>query len=160
AQIAADTATAKGDAITAAKNVKPQSPYYLGGGGIGGPIVKNRTFFYVSNEQYHDVQTRNSPSLFPTQAERNGDFSGLLNSSNQPAITSDPWTHLPFPGNQIPANRINPVAKAMTAYLPLPDLNVDNGNNNYNRITKINNNFETEIAAKVEHKFTDKVSLT
>src|SRR5437870_879458 len=36
---------------------KPDSPYYLGGGSIGGPIVKNRTFFFFASEDYHDVQT-------------------------------------------------------------------------------------------------------
>jgi hypothetical protein len=48
----------------------------------------------------------------------------------------------------------------MIKYLPLPDTNLDNAANNYNRTSLISNNFETEIAAKVEHKFTDKVSLT
>ncbi len=48
----------------------------------------------------------------------------------------------------------------MIKYLPLPDTNVDNGTDNYNRTSLINNNFETEIALKIEHKFTDKVSLT
>ena len=96
----------------------------------------------------------------PTAAERNGDFSGLINTAGQPVIIYDPLTKLPFPGNIIPANRINPVAAAMIKYLPLPDINVDNGSTNYNRTSLINNNFETEIAVKVEHKFTDKVSLT
>ena len=142
-------------------NAKPNSPYYLGGGGFGGPIVKDRTFFWVSNEQYHDVQTRNSAARMPTAAERAGDFSRLTNSCRpagdhlRPADAS-----LPFPGNVIPANRINPVAAAMIKYMPLPDTNVDNGSTNYNRTSLINNNFETEITAKVEHKFSDKVSLT
>ena len=43
-----------------AANAKPNSPYYLGGGGFGGPIMKNRTFFWVATESYHDVQTRNA----------------------------------------------------------------------------------------------------
>jgi hypothetical protein len=159
-QIASDVAAAKGDSVTAAKNAKPNSPYYLGGGAIGGPIVKDRTFFYFSNEQYHDVQTRNSAIRMPTAAERGGDFSGLLNSAGQQVVIYDPLTKLPFPGNVIPSNRINPVAAAMIKYLPLPDVNVDNASNNYNRTSLINNNFETEVAAKVEHKFTDKVSLT
>src|SRR5262252_5294069 len=159
-QIASDVASAKGDSVTAAKNAKPNSPYYLGGGGFGGPIVKDRTFFWVSNEQYHDVQTRNSTIRMPTTAERSGDFSGLTNTSGQPVIIYDPLTHLPFPGNIIPASRINPVAANMIKYLPMPDVNIDNGTNNYNRTSLINNKFETEIAAKVEHKFTDKVSLT
>jgi hypothetical protein len=160
AQIASDVASAKGDAATAAKNAKPNSPYYLGGGGFGGPIKKDRTFFWVSSENYHDVQTRNSTARMPTTAERNGDFSALTNTSGQPVIIYDPLTKLPFPGNVIPANRINPVAKNMLQYLPLPDRNIDDGSINYNRVTKINNNFESEIAGKVEHKFTDKVSLT
>ncbi len=159
-QIASDVAAARGDTRTAAANAKPNSPYYLGGGGFGGPIVKDRTFFWVSNEQYHDVQTRNSSARMPTAAERAGDFSGLTNSSGAPVVIYDPLTKLPFPGNIIPANRINPVAAAMIKYMPLPDVNVDNGSTNYNRTSLINNNFETEVAAKVEHKFTDKVSLT
>jgi hypothetical protein len=159
-QIASDVAAGRGDTKAAAANAKPNSPYYLGGGAFGGPIVKDRTFFWVSNEQYHDVQTRNSAARMPTQAERNGDFSGLLNSAGQQVVIYDPLTKLPFPGNIIPANRINPVAANMIKYLPLPDTNIDNASNNYNRTSLINNNFETEVALKIEHKFTDKVSLT
>ncbi len=159
-QIASDTAAAKGDAVTAARNAKPNSPYYLGGGGFGGPIVKDRTFFWISNEQYHDVQTRNSSIRMPTAAEKGGDFSQLTNTSGQPVIIYDPLTKLPFPGNIIPATRINPVAAAMLKYLPISDTGVDNGANNYNRTSLIDNKFETEVAFKVEHKFSDKVSLT
>ena len=112
-QIASDAAAAKGDSVTAAKLGKPNSPYYLGGGGVGGPIVKDRTFFWFSNEQYHDVQTRNSSARMPTTAERTGDFSGLVNSAGQQVVIYDPLTKLPFPGNVIPSNRINPVAAAM-----------------------------------------------
>src|SRR5262245_52324371 len=54
---------------------KPNSPYYLGGGAFGGPIRKDRTFFWFSTESYHDVQTRNSSIAMPTAAERGGDFS-------------------------------------------------------------------------------------
>src|SRR4051812_4168863 len=157
-QIASDTAAARGDTKAAAANAKPNSPYYLGGGGFGGPIKKDRTFFFFSTESYHDVQTRNSSIRMPTDAERLGDFSGLRNSAGNPVIIYDPVTHLPFPGNRL--NRINPVAAAMIKYLPSPDTQVDNGAANYNRTSLINNKFEQEYAVKVEHKFTDKVSLT
>src|SRR5215468_12427523 len=159
-QIVSDTAAAKGDSVTAAKNAKPNSPYYLGGGGVGGPIIKNRTFFFFSTEAYHDVQTRNSSIRMPTAAERSGDFSGLRNTAGAPVIIYDPLTHQPFPNNRIPANRINPVSAKMIGYLPLPDTDIDNGSANYNRTSLINNKFEQEYAVKVEHKFTDKVSLT
>src|SRR5438552_6283102 len=139
---------------------KPESPYYLGGFGFGGPIVKNRTFFWVAGETYHDVQTRNSSEIMPTAAERLGDFSATTNTSGARITIYDPLTRLPFPNNIIPSNRINPVAAAMLKYLPLPDTNVDNQGTNYNRTSLINNNFEREFTVKVEHKFTDKVSLT
>ena len=95
--------------------------YYLRGGGFGGPIMKNRTFFWFATENYHDVRRATSRRVMPTAAERDGDFSGLTNAAGQPVIIYDPLTQLPFPGNVIPANRINPVAAAMLKYLPLPD---------------------------------------
>jgi hypothetical protein len=55
---------------------KPAPKYYLPGGGFGGPIVKNRTFFWFAGEGYRDVSTRGVTTIFATQAMRNGDFSG------------------------------------------------------------------------------------
>src|SRR5947208_6107625 len=76
---------------------KPNNPYYLGGGGFGVPIVKNRTFFWVAGEAYHDVQTRNSAEIMPTAAERSGDFSATTNTSGARITIYDPLTRLPFP---------------------------------------------------------------
>src|SRR4029453_6487077 len=86
---------------------KPNNPYYLGGGGFGGPIVRNRTFFWFAAENYTDTQTRNASEVMPTSAERAGDFSRTTNASGAPVIIYDPLTRLPFPGNVIPASRIN-----------------------------------------------------
>ena len=62
---------------------------------------------------------------------RTGDFSRLTNSAGQPIVIYDPATghadatgafiRNPFPGNIIPDNRINPIAKAVTALMPLPN---------------------------------------
>ena len=73
---------------------KPDSPYYLGGGAVGGPIVRNRTFFWFTTESYHDVQTRNVSTLFPTAAMRRGDFSGVTNAAGQPVTIYNPVTGL------------------------------------------------------------------
>ena len=59
---------------------KPINQYYLGGGGFGGPIKKDRTFFWFAGEAYHDVQTRNSSEVMPTAAERAGDISATTNA--------------------------------------------------------------------------------
>src|SRR3989441_1286163 len=108
-----------------AGNPKPNSPYYLAGGGVGGPIIKDRTFFWFAAEDYHDVQTRSLNVIMPTAAERAGDFSALTASVNKqdlPVAIFDPSTPVrqPFPGNRIQPSRINPVAAAMLKYLPLP----------------------------------------
>jgi trimeric autotransporter adhesin len=139
---------------------KPESPYYLGGGAVGGPIVRNRTFFWFSTEAYHDVQTRNVSVLMPTVAERLGDFSATTNASGQPVIIYDPTTGTPFQNNRIPVGRISPVAAAMLQYLPAADQQRDNGSANYTRTSLIKNNFESIYSGKVEQKFSDRVSLT
>jgi hypothetical protein len=139
---------------------KPNSPYYLGGGAVGGPIVRNRTFFWFATESYHDVQTRNASVTMPTAAERAGDFSQTTNSAGQLVTIYDPTTGQPFAGNVIPASRINPVSAAMLKYLPPPDVNRDNGSTNYNRTSLINNKFQQLYSMKVEHKLTDALSLS
>src|SRR4029078_12611522 len=69
------------DASCLSKNAKPDQVYYLGGGGIGGPIKKDKTFFCVSSENYHDVSTRNGSLVLPTAAERSGDFSAATSGT-------------------------------------------------------------------------------
>jgi len=69
------------------------------GGTVGGPIVKDRTFFFFSAE---DLQQRSSPNpisiTVPTAAELNGDFSALL---AQGIAIFNPVTGSPYPNNQI-----------------------------------------------------------
>ena len=139
---------------------KPDSPYYLGGGYVGGSIFRNRTFFLFASEDYHDVQTRNSSVIMPTAAERTGDFSQTTNTAGQLVVIYDPLTGLPFPGNRIPGNRINPVSAAMLKYLPLPDVERDNGTSNYTRTSQINSKFQQLYSLKLDHKFTDNVTLS
>lgn len=96
-------------------------PYHQNqfGGTVGGPIKKNRTFFFFSAQ---DTQRRSAPSpvsiTVPTAAQRTGDFSGLL-----PKTITDPTNGgAPFPGNIIPTNRLDPVSvKVANALLPLPN---------------------------------------
>jgi trimeric autotransporter adhesin len=142
------------------KNAKPATVYYYPGGSFGGPIKRDKTFFWFTTEAYHNISTRNISVLLPTAAERTGDFSGLTNATGARVTIYDPLTHLPFPNNIIPANRINGVAAAITKYLPLPQVDRDNGSANYTAAAQIVDNFQQEYSGKIEHKFNDKVALT
>src|SRR5207237_10450115 len=81
-------------------------------------------------------------------------------ASGAPVIISDPLTRLPFPGNVIPANRVNSVSAAILKYLPASYSERDNGSANYNRTSLIKSKWTQEYTVKMEHKFSDKVSLT
>ena len=78
------------------------------GGAVGGPITRNKTFFFVSYSGLRQEETyyRNS-ALVPTAAERAGDFSA---SASKPR---DPVTGVAFPGNIIPGNRFDIAAKTI-----------------------------------------------
>ena len=106
----------------------PSTPtyYHLYGGGAGGPIIKDRTFFWTSTEGYRSRTRRNTVLRLPTALERLGDFSQSAFTLYDPLTTrADPMNPTQFirdafPGNRIPAARLNPVATELLHYLPLP----------------------------------------
>jgi trimeric autotransporter adhesin len=139
---------------------QPNVPEYWrnGGGGFGGPILKNKTFFWGAGEKYVNNQPQQNSFLVPTTAERNGDFSALTRSGAFSAIR-DPLTGQPFPGNIIPANRINPVGQALLNYFPKPTTDVDNGTSNFS-MTDLLPNQAYQFTTKVDHHFNNAVSMS
>ena len=86
------------------------------GGAIGGPIIKNKLFYFGT---YQGTRIRSAAqgqiAFVPTAAERTGDFSDLL-----PKVQlKDPVTGVPFPNNQLPS--INPITQKLLSYIPLPN---------------------------------------
>ncbi|HZY63607.1 MAG TPA: TonB-dependent receptor [Edaphobacter sp.] len=85
---------------------------------LGGPIIKDRTFLYGTWFSERIPLGSFARATVPTAAMRAGDFSGV---STQ---IKDPLTQQPFAGNQIPTNRISPIAQQVQELLyPLPTVN-------------------------------------
>ncbi len=102
------------------------------GGTVGGPIVRDKFFYFFS---YHGLRNKIpvEPGNFvtvPTLKMREGDFSELLNpalclahdaaNNCAPLVIYDPQTGNPFPNNQIPGNRLNPVGQRYLKAFPSP----------------------------------------
>jgi len=91
---------------------------------VGGPIMKDKLFFFVAQEwvEYNAVQT--NTATVPTAKMRTGDFSELLDPNNGffsgARTIIDPQTGQPFPGNIIPANRLSSNGLGMLNAFPLP----------------------------------------
>jgi hypothetical protein len=142
----------------------PGITYKHWGGTVGGPISRNRTFFFASFERLTDLFPEPTPRTVPTLAERTGDFSALLALAS-PIIIYDPLTaqkqgtnivRQPFASNIIPANRLNQVALNYLKYYPLPNQPGDaTGHNNYFSAQPRSDTFYTE-SYRVDHELTDK----
>ena len=113
------------------------------GGTVGGPIKRNKTFFFFSAQ---DTQRRSAPSpisiTVPSAAERAGDFSALL-PKTQLALNGQKFTN-----NQVPVSMFNPISVAIAnALLPLP-------NNGTQFVGTTNQNLDdTQYLVKVDQIF-------
>ena len=93
------------------------------GGVIGGPLRKNRTFFFADYQGQRQTIGRTVASTVPTQLQRSGEFTeaiaGRVPAIYDPATTAGS-TRSPFPANAIPASRMDAVAVALLRRYPLP----------------------------------------
>jgi hypothetical protein len=114
---------------------KPDRSRDIYGGTVGGPILRDKLFYFGSWERYQDRRGIQQFFGVPTQAMRNGDFSEV--AARYPAFgLYNPFTggaggvgREQFPNYQIPSNLISPIARAINQYYPAPNNPIDiNGN--------------------------------
>ncbi len=94
-----------------AGRAKPDFSQNQFGGTLGGPLVKDRTFFFADYQGLRSNAGQTYLSTVPSDKMRQGDFSEINR------VIYDPLTGQPFPGNIIPANRWDPASAAILAKL-------------------------------------------
>jgi hypothetical protein len=155
----------------------PKVEHYLDQYGfeVDGPVRipglydgKNKTFFMFNGEKYREGTPAAQFSSVPTAAMKNGDFSNLRDAQGNLIVIYDPatgrdvngvWTRDPFPGNVIPADRINATAKGMLQYFPDPNCTTP-GQPDWQSNLCYNEHFNQDLfwnwVGKVDHNFSSK----
>ena len=140
------------------------------GATLGGPIRKNKTFFFGAYEGVREIQGVTFVDTVPTTLQRQGDFSQTRAANGQQIVVYDPfsttanpsnptqYTRTALPGNVIPSSRLDPVAKALMQLLPLPNATPSNAITNINNFTSSTPQVVTKdtFSTRVDHYIGDK----
>ncbi len=136
------------------------------GASAGGPIKKDKTFFFLNWEEYRNRVPSPSITTVPTRLQRSGDFSQTFNAAGRMVVVADPLTttrlddgsyvRSAFPGNKIPSARFSTVASNVSPIWPEPNApgnpltNVNNfstlggsGTNEHQLVTKLDHNLSS-----------------
>lgn len=132
---------------------------------VSGPVIRNKTFLVYGFDMLDRKRPQTGNNTVPTAKQRAGDFSELLALGSRYQIY-DPGTiqpssngrfsRQPFPGNLMPANRIDPVARNLLALYPLPN-NFENSEGRNNFVAPIGTRVDYfSHSFRVDHTFSEK----
>lgn len=127
------------------------------GATLGGPIIRNKTFFFFAWQSSREVNAAPQLANVPTLSQLDGQFSTPIYdpATTRPDPSGTGYIRDPFPGNAIPASRWDPVATKLLALYPTPNLA---GKNNFFSDQKetVDNN---QYIGRIDHHFNEKDSL-
>jgi hypothetical protein len=118
------------DARNTFASTKPPFRYNQFGASVGGPVIKDRTFFFGNWEEYRYRRSQVRIGSFPTVGQKGGNFTDLRNAQGALIPIYDPYSttgsgttvaRTLYPGNIIPSSQIDPVARAINAFYPDPN---------------------------------------
>ncbi len=118
---------------------------------LGGPVRKDRTFFFADYEGRRTGEGITQVTNVPTALERVGDFSQSLF-----ALPSDPFTQRPFEGGRIPSDRMSAVGRAIANLYPLPNRPVPGQNYVSSPILR---DRDDRFDVRIDHSFSGNSSL-
>jgi outer membrane receptor protein involved in Fe transport len=130
---------------------KPQLDRNQFGGVVSGPLRRNKTFFMASYEGLRETRESAAQANVLTAAMRRGDFSEVAG-----LVLRDPLTGLQFPGNVIPANRLDPLAVSMiNEYQPLPN---QSGANNLGGVSGSEDRHD-QFLTRIDHVLSNRAKI-
>jgi hypothetical protein len=158
------------DARNTFASTKPPFRYNQFGASVGGPVIKNRTFFFGNWEEYRYRRSQVRIGSMPTELQRSGNFTDLFTAQGALIPIYDPYstsgsgtgvTRAIYPSNIIPSSQIDPVARAINEFYPIPNrtptdrfTNANNFQTNASEIQSMR-----QYTVKGDHRFNMKNSM-
>ncbi len=137
---------------------KAITTYNSVGGNFGGPITRNKTFFFGDYLRIWDRRGQGNRFTLPVAAFRTGDLSASTTPIYDPRTgTADGASRQLFPGNRIPADRISPLAAKVLTLIPLP--NLPGTGTNFDQNTTLKKDTDS-FDIKLDHNHSDVNRLT
>ena len=126
---------------------KPESNRKIGALTLGGPIIKDKLFFFAGWEGHYQQGGNTKTGTLPTADQRAGDFSAYDTVIYDPATgNADGTGRTPFPGNIIPGDRIHPVSAHIQSLIPMPNASGTSSNFTDSGVFNMNrNNYDVKI---------------